>query len=182
MQTVVYPVQMFKLMNISKLIVTNAAGCVNTDWKPGDLMLITDHIKLVSDNPLRGPNLEFGERFFDMSNAYTKQVQEIARKVSKELNILLREGVYQFSSGPSFETPTEVKLARLLGADAVGMSTVPEVISASHAKIDVLGISCLTNMASGILKQPLNHQEVLETGQMVKEKFSKLITNIVKAW
>ncbi len=182
MKTIVYPVQMFKLMGINNLIVTNAAGGVNTSFEPGDLMLITDHIKLISDNPLRGENLDFGPRFFDMSNAYSKRLQNIARESAKELDINLKEGVYQFFAGPSFETPAEVKLARLLGCDAVGMSTVPEVIAASHAGIEVLGFSCITNMASGILDQPLNHQEVLETGQKVKQKFSNLVKKVIEKW
>lgn len=182
MRKVVYPIGMFKMMGIDSLIVTNAAGCVNENWKAGDLMLITDHIKLIADNPLRGENLEYGERFFDMSTVYDKDKQRIAKEVATSLNIDLKEGVYMLFTGPSFETPAEIRMARLLGADAVGMSTVPEVIAASHAGIKVMGISCLTNMAAGILNQKLNHIEVLETGALVKDKFEKLLKEVVKKW
>ncbi|MCY1151863.1 MAG: purine-nucleoside phosphorylase [Sphaerochaetaceae bacterium] len=183
MDVVVFPIQVMKRLGIENLLLTNAAGCVNENWKPGDLMLITDHIKLVADNPLRGINFEeLGPRFFDMSNAYDKDLCNLARSVAKEQNLDLKEGVYQLFTGPSFETPTEVKLARLLGADAVGMSTVPEAIAASHMGMKTLGISCLTNMAAGILDQPLNHEEVLETGKMVKNKFTTLVKAIVKKW
>lgn len=183
MDIVVFPIQVMKRLGIENLLLTNAAGCVNENWKPGDLMLIKDHIKLVADNPLRGINYEeLGPRFFDMSNAYDKDLRDLAKKVAAEQNLDLKEGVYQLFTGPSFETPTEVKLARLLGADAVGMSTVPEAIAAAHMKMKTLGISCLTNMAAGILDQPLNHEEVLETGKMVKNKFTTLVKEIVKQW
>ncbi len=183
MQTVVFPVQMMRLLGITKLLVTNAAGCVNATWNVGDLMLISDHIKLVGDNPLRGANLEeLGPRFFDMGDAYASHLRLMAKKEAAKLGIILREGVYQLFTGPSFETHAEVRLARALGADAVGMSTVPEVIAARHCGMEVLGISCLTNMAAGILNQPLNHQEVLETGQKVKTTFSSLVKAVVAAW
>ena len=183
MDVVVFPIQVMKRLGVENLLLTNAAGCVNENWKPGDLMLIKDHIKLVADNPLRGINYEeLGPRFFDMSNAYDKQLGQLAKKVALEQGLDLKEGVYQLFTGPSFETPTEVKLARLLGADAVGMSTVPEAIAAAHMKMKTLGISCLTNMAAGILDQPLNHEEVLETGKMVKNKFTALVKEIVKQW
>lgn len=183
MDTLVFPVQVMKRLGINDLVVTNAAGCVNTGWSQGDLMVIADHIKLVQDNPLRGENDDsLGERFFDMSTAYSKELRSLAHKCAGSIGVTLREGIYQFFSGPSFETPAEVRLARMLGADAVGMSTVPEVIAASHMKMRVLGISCLTNMASGILSQPLNHQEVLETGKQVMSTFSLLVREIVKEW
>jgi len=172
-----------KRLGINNLVVTNAAGCVNTSWSQGNLMVISDHIKLVQDNPLRGENIdELGDRFFDMSTAYSKELRELAHICAGKIGVTLREGIYQFFAGPSFETPAEVRLARVLGADAVGMSTVPEVIAASHMKMNVLGISCLTNMAAGILSQPLNHQEVLETGKQVMSTFSALVREIVKEW
>lgn len=183
MATVVFPVQMMRLLGIRNLLVTNAAGCVNMAWKPGDLMLISDHIKLIADNPLRGANPDaLGERFFDMGSAYPEHLRVIARREASRLRITLREGVYQLFTGPSFETPAEVRFARSCGADAVGMSTVPEVIAARHAGMAVLGISCLTNMAAGILDQPLDHHEVLQTGERVKQSFSSLVKAIVSAW
>ncbi len=183
MDTVVFPIQLMKRLNINNLLLTNAAGCVNENWKVGDLMVIKDHIKLIADNPLRGINCEeLGPRFFDMSKIYDKDLRELTKKIAIEQNIELREGVYQLFTGPSFETPAEIKLSRLLGADAVGMSTVPEAIASSHMNMKTLGISCLTNMAAGILDQPLNHEEVLETGEMVKTKFSTLVKEIVKQW
>ena len=183
MDAVVFPIQVMHTLGIDNLLLTNAAGCVNKEWKPGDLMLISDHIKIMGDNPLRGPNYEeMGDRFFDMSNAYDKDLRQVARDCAKDMGIELREGVYQLFAGPSFETPAEVRFARLCGADAVGMSTVPEAIVASHMRMKVMGISCLTNMAAGILEQPLNHKEVLETGEKVKESFSLLVRSITKAW
>ncbi|MHC1691592.1 MAG: purine-nucleoside phosphorylase [Sphaerochaetaceae bacterium] len=183
MDRVVFPVQMMRVLGIRNLLVTNAAGCVNTAWKPGDLMIISDHIKLIADNPLRGANPEeLGERFFDMGTAYPEALRQVARECGRKLGIVLREGVYQLFTGPSFETPAEVRFARNCGADAVGMSTVPEVIAARHAGMRVLGLSCLTNMAAGILNQSLNHAEVLETGERVKTTFCALVKEIVKAW
>ena len=183
MDTVVFPIQVMKTLKIDDLLLTNAAGCVNENWKPGDLMLITDHIKLMGENPLRGMNPDFlGPRFFDMTTAYNKDLSDLAREVAKKQNLDLKEGVYQLFAGPSFETPAEVRLARMLGADAVGMSTVPEAIAAAHMGMRTLGISCMTNMAAGILDQPLNHQEVLETGNMVKSKFETLVQEIVRRW
>ena len=182
MGLVVFPIQVMHMLGIEKLILTNAAGCVNTDWKPGDLMIIKDHIKLIPENPLRGPNEDkLGLRFFDMSRAYDPDLRELAKKEASELGLDIKEGVYQLFTGPSFETPAEVKFARICGADAVGMSTVPETIAANHMGMKVLGISCLTNMAAGILEQPLNHKEVLETGMKVKTSFSALIKAILEA-
>jgi purine-nucleoside phosphorylase len=183
MDQVVFPVQVMRMLGIRNLLVTNAAGCVNLAWKPGDLMLISDHIKLIADNPLRGLNPdELGERFFDMGSAYTEELRVTARECGRKLGLTLREGVYQLFTGPSFETPAEIRFARTCGADAVGMSTVPEVIAARHAGMRVLGISCLTNMAAGILDQPLDHHEVLETGERVKASFSALVREVVAAW
>ncbi|MDZ7542601.1 purine-nucleoside phosphorylase, partial [Clostridium perfringens] len=150
-------------------------------FKPGDLMLITDHINFSGDNPLIGRNLkEFGPRFPDMSTAYDPELRSKALEVAKDLNIDIKQGVYMMFSGPTYETPAEVRMARILGGDAVGMSTAPEVIIANHSGMKVLGISCLTNMAAGILEHPLNHEEVVETSNMVKEKFTSFMNKIIE--
>ncbi|MCR4676307.1 MAG: purine-nucleoside phosphorylase [Sphaerochaetaceae bacterium] len=182
MDQVVFPVQVMKVLGVKNLILTNAAGCINKDWRPGDLMIITDHLKLTtSENPMRGHNEEeLGLRFFDMSRAYDPDLIIIAKGVAKEQGIDIRQGVYMFFAGPSFETPAEIRAARLLGADACGMSTVPEVIAAAHCGLKTLGISCMTNMAAGILDQPLGHDEVLETGLKVKKSFAALIKGILE--
>ena len=144
-------------------------------------MIISDHINLSGSNPLVGKNLDdFGTRFPDMSNAYNKDLIKKAKDIAKSLNISVQEGVYAMFSGPNYETPAEIRMARIIGADAVGMSTVPEVIVANHCGMKVLGISCATNMAAGILAQPLNHLEVMETSERVKEKFINLMTNIIR--
>lgn len=183
LQQCVYPIQTFKEMGIENLFLTNAAGCTNKDWNGGDLMVISDHIKLMGDSPMRGPNLDgFGERFFDMGSAWNKTLQEHALSCAKEFGLELRRGVYMFFGGPQFETPAEVRVAQILGADAVGMSTVPEAIAASHMRMNTLGISALTNMAAGILDQPLNHEEVLETGNRMKSTFQSLVRRIIKTW
>lgn len=183
LQEVVYPVQTFHVMGIDRMFLTNAAGCVNTSWGPGNLMLITDHIKLMGDSPLRGRNPDgLGPRFFDMSTTWDKAAQDVARSAARKCGTTLREGVYMLFGGPQFETPAEVRLARILGADAVGMSTVPEAIAASHMGMRTLGISCLTNMGAGILDQKLNHEEVLETGERVKGAFTALVREIVRTW
>lgn len=167
-------------LGIKKLIVTNAAGGVNTSFAPGDLMLISDHINFMGVNPLRGPNVdEFGVRFPDMSEAYPESLRNVAKEVAAAMNLKLQEGVYLALSGPTYETPAEIRAFRTLGADAVGMSTVPEVIAASHMLIPVLGISCITNMAAGILKQKLTHQEVMETTARVQEQFTQLVLGVL---
>ena len=182
MDQVVFPVRVMKLLGVSHLIVTNAAGGVNLSFQAGDLMLISDHIKFFTDSPLRGPNLgEFGPRFNDMSDSYTRELRELARNTGRALGIHLQEGVYAHMPGPSFETPAEIRMLRTLGADAVGMSTVPEVIAAAHAGLKVLGISAISNMAAGILDQPLNHEEVIETGKMVRDRFVTLVRAVLRA-
>ena len=181
MKDVAFYVQVLRTLGVQQLILTNAVGGINTSFKPGDLMLITDHIKFFDTTPLRGHNKEeLGPRFFDMSRAYTPELAEVARKAAKEADIALREGVYAFMPGPCFETPAEIRMLRTLGADAVGMSTVPEVIAAAHCGMKVLGISCITNMAAGILNQPLSHEEVVETADSVKETFELLVKTIIK--
>jgi len=175
-----FPARVLGSLGIRRLIVTNAAGGINTAFKPGDLMLINDHINLMGANPLTGPNLdELGPRFPDMSEAYDSEMRGIALDVARQKGIPLRQGVYIGLCGPSYETPAEIRMCRALGADAVGMSTVPEVIVANHMGIRVLGISCITNMAAGILPQKLTHKEVLDTTEMTKEKFRSLLEGII---
>lgn len=183
MDSVVYPIRVFKKLGIEKIIVTNAAGGVNKEFKPGDLMLITDHIGLFCVNPLRGENPdELGPRFPDMTMAYDREVQKLALNCAEKAGIELKTGIYCYCKGPSYESPAEIRAIRVLGADAVGMSTVPEVIAARHMGMKILGISCITNMAAGILDQPLDHKEVMETGKMVERKFSGLVSEIVSCW
>lgn len=181
METLALPIYVMKMLGVEKIIVTNAAGGVNTNFKSGDLMIIKDHINFTSNNPLIGKNIdEMGERFPDMSNAYDKELVQIAKKVANNLKIDVVEGTYFMMTGPSYETPAEVKMVGILGGDAVGMSTVPEVIAANHCKIKVIGISCITNMAAGILDEPLSHKEVIDVSNKVKDKFSKLVIGIIK--
>lgn len=183
MEECVYPIRTMFLLGVKSLLLTNAAGCVNKAWNVGDLMLITDHIKICAESPCRGVNNDgLGPRFFDMTNAYDKKLQKCAIKAAEENNITLRKGVYMFFSGPNFETPSEVKFASLAGADACGMSTVPEAIAASQMGMHTLGLSCMTNMAAGILDQKLNHEEVIETGNRVKKTFSTLVKEIISTW
>ncbi len=171
-----YAVRVLRLLGATKLIVTNAAGAVNTDYTAGDLMLITDHIKLFDFGPLRGSNVaEFGTRFPDMSTAYAPRLQALARDVAKAQGITLREGVYMYFPGPQFETPAEIRAARVLGADAVGMSTVPEVIVANHCGYEILGVTLCANMAAGVLPQPLSGEEVNEMAEASAPRFSALI-------
>ena len=179
---VVLPVRAMARMGVKTLILTNAAGAVNTAFAPGDLMLITDSINFSGKNPLTGPNIdELGPRFPDMSRAYDRRLRAIAGEVAAQSGIPLREGVYAWFNGPTYETPAEIRMARVLGADAVGMSTVPETIAAVHAGMQVLGISCLTNMAAGILDAPLSHQEVMETGERVRGTFRTLVDGVIAA-
>lgn len=179
-QTVAFPIRVMRSLGVEKLVVTNAAGGVNTSFEPGDLMLIEDHINFTFNNPLIGPNDDqFGPRFPDMSEAYSKRYREIATETASELGIKLVKGVYIGLLGPSYETPAEIRMVRTLGADAVGMSTVNEVVAARHAGMEVLGISCISNMAAGILPQPLSHHEVMETADKVKEQFLSLVLAIL---
>lgn len=180
-EQVCYAVRVLRLLGADKLIVTNAAGCINTGWNAGDVMLITDQIKLFGDSPLRGTNLpEFGTRFPDSTTLYTPRFQAIARHVAAQQGIVLREGVYMFFPGPQYETPAEIRAARLLGADAAGMSTCPEVIAAHHCGMEVLGFTMLCNMAAGILDQPLDELEVLAAADAGKEKFTALVRGCLK--
>lgn len=175
MQTVTYPVRVMGALGAHSVIVTNACGGVNESFVPGDLMLISDHINFTGTNPLIGPNEdEIGPRFPDMSQAYTPAYRESAKEVANKLGLDLKEGVYMGYSGPTYETPAEIKMSRVMGADAVGMSTVPEVIVAAHGGLNVLGISCITNLAAG-MQANLNHEEVVETTERVKQSFKALV-------
>lgn len=181
-ETVTFPIRVLKKLGVETLIVTNAAGGINTSFGPGDLMVITDHLNLTGGNPLVGPNdPEFGVRFPDMSEAYSKKLCQLARRVAEEQQFVIREGVYAGLIGPTYETPAEIRMLRTLGADVVGMSTVSEVIVARHAGLQVLGFSCVSNMAAGILDQPLSHAEVMETTERVKAKFLNLVLGVIEA-
>ncbi|WP_209122484.1 purine-nucleoside phosphorylase [Alkalihalobacillus sp. BA299] len=181
LEKVTFPVRVMKELGVQTVLVTNAAGGVNESFKAGDLMIISDHINNMNQNPLIGKNdPEFGVRFPDMSNAYSPKLRSLAKSVAEKLNIKIQEGVYVGNTGPCYETPAEIRMIRKLGGDAVGMSTVPEVIVARHAGMEVLGISCISNMAAGILDQPLTHDEVMETTEQVRAHFLSLVKNIVK--
>ena len=183
MDQVVFPLRCMLHLRVENLIVTNAAGSVDANYKPGDLVLIRDHIKLFGDSPLRGPNIDtFGPRFNDMSAPYTKTIRKLAKKCGRQLDISLKEGVYFYMPGPSYETASEVQAINILGANVVGMSTAPEVIVAAHGGMKILGISCITNMATGIADQVLNHDEVVKTGELVGKKFTCLLQSIIPRW
>lgn len=181
LEQVVFPVRVLGRFGVKVLVMTNAAGSVNVNYKPGELMVISDHVNYMGSNPLIGPNDErFGERFFDMSEAYDPRLRELAEKACWSAGVPVRHGVYIAFTGPSYETPAEIKMCRTLGADAVGMSTVPEVIAARHMGIRVLGISCITNMAAGVIKKKLDHREVLEIGEKVKAGLLDVLGRIVQ--
>lgn len=181
LQEVTFPIRVMKALGVETLIVTNAAGGIHTDFEAGDLMLIRDHLNLMFTNPLIGPNHpEWGVRFPDMSEAYDPGYGQLAKRVAEAQGFTLREGVYAGLTGPSYETPAEIRMLRKLGADAVGMSTVPEVIVARHAGMRVIGISCISNLAAGILPQPLSHEEVMETAEQVKPRFIRLVKGLIK--
>ncbi len=187
MEQVMFPMRTFGLMGIKTVILTNAAGSLNTAFPQGSLMLINDHINLMGVNPLRGPNdARFGPRFPDMTEVYSGELQSLAEKVSEDIAIergvpgFLNRGVYCGLSGPTYETPAEIGMFTLLGADAVGMSTVPEAIAARHQGMSVLGISCITNMAAGLSGETINHAEVMETGARVASVFKELLRRVIK--
>lgn len=180
LDAVVFPIRVMKFLGVETMVITNAAGGINESYGEGNLMLIADHINLTARNPLIGPNDEtMGTRFPDMSEAYSKELRQLAKNVAAELAINLQEGVYVGLLGPSYETPAEIRMLRTLGADAVGMSTVPEVIVARHINVKVLGISCISNMAAGILEQPLSHEEVMATTERVKAQFLSLVQGVI---
>ena len=174
------PVRVMKALGVTKLLVTNAAGGVNLGFSAGNLMLISDHLNLTGRNPLVGHNDNaLGVRFPDMSEAYSRRLRQLAKDTAAELGFSVQEGVYAGLLGPNYETPAEIRMLRAIGADAVGMSTVSEVIVARHSGIEVLGISCISNMAAGILDQPLSHEEVMETTELVKGQFISLVLNVL---
>lgn len=181
MPTVTFGARVMGVLGVRALIVTNAAGGINTAFSQGALMVIDDHINLVGTNPLIGPNDErFGPRFPDMTEAYSKRLRRLADEVARELGVPLAHGIYAGLHGPSYETPAEIRYLRSIGADAVGMSTVAEVIVARHMGVDVLGLSCITNMAAGVVDQPLDHTEVMATAERVKGSFIALLKGIVE--
>ncbi len=169
------PIKVLKEIGVKKLIITNAAGGLNPTFSPGDIMIISDHINLMGDNPLKGT-----AEFVDLTNAYPKKLRDVAREAGLKVDVVLREGVYVAMQGPSYETPAEVRFLQRIGGDAVGMSTVPEVITAVHLGIEVLALSLITNLAAGVSPEPLSHEEVMEVAQKTEEKFKKLILEIVK--
>ncbi len=180
-QKVVFPVKVMKKLGVKTLIITNAAGGVNANFRPSDLMVITDHINYMGVNPLIGANDdEMGTRFPDMSEVYTAKYIDLIQKVGKDLGIDLQEGVYMALTGPSYETPAEVKMARVIGADAVGMSTVPEAITASWAGMDVIGISCICNSAAGVSTVGLSHEDVIHAANVAKGRFKTLVIELIK--
>lgn len=180
LRRVTFFVRVLKLLGVRNLLLTNAAGLVNTGFKPGDLMLVSDHINFSGQSPCRGRNhARFGERFFDMSDAYSRDLRALARSCAEESGITLREGVYAYMTGPQYETPAEIRALGLLGADAVGMSTVPEVIEAAHCGLRTLCVSCLTNYGAGLSVQPLNSEEVNEIASTRAGDLSSLIVGII---
>lgn len=179
-QEVAFPMRVFARMGVQAAVLTNAAGGINKEFTQGRLVVISDHINLQGVNPLTGPNDEqFGPRFPDMSKAYEKKFRELTLAEGRRLGINLGEGVYAALAGPSYETPAEIRYLRGIGADLVGMSTVPEVIAARHSGVRVLGISCVTNAAAGVLDQPLDHKEVLETAERIKGQFIGLLRAVI---
>ncbi|MBZ5554738.1 MAG: purine-nucleoside phosphorylase [Acidobacteriia bacterium] len=180
MQEVTFPTKVLARMGVKRLILTNAAGGISKRFRPGRLMIIEDHLNLQSTNPLMGPNEDrFGLRFFDMSDAYDREMRKVASAAARKLTLSVHRGIYAGLTGPSYETPAEIRMLRALGADAVGMSTVPEVIVANHMGVKCLGISCITNMAAGVSKQKVNHEEVMLTGERVKGDFIRLLRAII---
>jgi purine-nucleoside phosphorylase len=177
---VTFAVRVMGVLGVKALILTNAAGGINTGFRSGALMAIDDHINLSGANPLVGPNDErLGPRFPDMSEVYSRRLRGLADQAARELNVPLSHGVYAALLGPSYETPAEIRYLRAIGADAVGMSTAAEAIAARHMGVEVLGISCITNMAAGVLPQPLDHQEVMETARRVRDQFVALLESII---
>lgn len=181
-QELVIPIRVLKRLGVRAVLLTNAAGAVNRAYRPGDVMVIRDHIKLNGDSPLRGPNLEdFGPRFFDVSQMYTPALRKLALDCAKGSPLHIHEGTYMFFPGPQFETPAEIRMARLLGADVVGMSTVTEALTAAHCDLPVLALSVVTNMAAGVLDQPLSAEEVDEAAEKIAGAFSDYMKTIVAA-
>ena len=180
LEEVTFPVRALGLLGVKSLILTNAAGGLNNSFEQGSLVVISDHLNLLGANPLLGKNDErFGPRFPDMSEVYDREYQDTAISEAHAMGVELRRGIYAALAGPSYETPAEIRMLRLLGADAVGMSTVPEAIVARHMGLRVLGVSCITNMAAGVLDRPISHEEVIETGERVRETFAELLRRVI---
>lgn len=180
-EQLVTPIRVFHLLGVETVILTNAAGAVNTSYSPGEIMIIRDHIKLTGASPVRGPNIpEFGPRFFDMSNTYTKEYREVVKKVASKLGLKINEGIYFYCTGPQFESPAEIRAIRALGGDAVGMSTVTEAITAAHCGMKLIGLSLMSNMAAGVLDQPITTEEVDVTAEKSSKEFKLLIREIIK--
>lgn len=180
LEDVTFPTRVLKLLGVHTLVLTNAAGTLNIEFTPGALMVITDHLNLLGDNPLRGQNDErFGPRFPDLSSVYTPELQSLVIDEARAMGLEMRRGVYASLAGPSYETPAEIHMMRTLGADAVGMSTVPEAIVARHMSMRVLGISCITNLAAGVSDEPIDHGQVMATGERVRAQFSELLKRIL---
>jgi purine-nucleoside phosphorylase len=180
LEEVTFPVRVLGLLGVKSLVLTNAAGGLNNSFQQGSLIVISDHLNLMGASPLRGKNdPRFGPRFPDMTNVYDHEYQDLAIREAREMGVELRRGVYAALAGPSYETPAEIRMLRLLGADAVGMSTVPEAIVARQMGVRVLGVSCITNMAAGVLDRPINHEEVIETGERVRDAFAALLGRVV---
>ena len=179
-EQLVIPVRLFKLLGVKATILTNAAGAVNESYRPGDIMIVKDHIKLAGHSPLRGPNVdEFGPRFFDVTNMYTPALRKLAKDCAEGIDLKVHEGVYYFFTGPQFETPAEIRAVRILGADAVGMSTVTEALTAAHCGMPLMCLSVMTNMAAGVLDRPLTNDEVDETAKTIATRFSAYVTKII---
>jgi purine-nucleoside phosphorylase len=180
LEEVTFPIRVLKLLGVNTLMLTNAAGSLNTELTPGSLMVISDHINLMGVNPLIGPNEErFGARFPDLSLAYDTDLQSLVIAEANRMGLSLRRGVYASLTGPSYETPAEIHMVRTLGADAVGMSTVPEAIVARHMDMRVMGISCITNLAAGVSSRPIDHSQVMEIGERVREQFTELLRRVI---
>ena len=180
MQQLTVPIRVIRQLGIETLIITNASGAINENYRPGDILLMTDHLNLMGDNPLMGPNCDaFGTRFPDMSDAFSRRLRDKVKNIAAAIGIELHEGVYAGLAGPSFETPAEIRALRVLGADAVGFSAVPEVITAVHCGLQVLGLSCLTNMGAGMQNHPLTHRETLDTAAGACQKLIYLLKAII---
>jgi purine-nucleoside phosphorylase len=180
LQDVTFPIRVLKLLGVRTLVLTNAAGALNVEFTPGSLMVISDHLNLLGDNPLRGPNDErFGPRFPDLTSVYARSLQDLVIEEAKALGLKLPRGIYGALAGPSYETPAEIRMLRTLGADVVGMSTVPEAIVARHMSMEVVGISCITNLAAGVSDEPIDHSQVMAIGERVREDFTKLLSKVV---
>jgi purine-nucleoside phosphorylase len=180
LEDVTFPIRVMKLLGVRTLILTNASGALNVEYTPGSLMVITDHINLMGVNPLIGPNDErFGPRFPDLTSVYSPELQDVVLHEAEAMNLQMRRGVYAALSGPSYETPAEIHMVRALGADAVGMSTVPEAIVARHMDIRVVGISCITNLAAGVTDRPVDHSQVIAIGERIRESFSELLRRVI---